>query len=142
MDINKLDLSKYNIRFNQKKYNHLSVIKHNTIKYILSYHFIGMIDLNKNIFFWANIIPGVNQQFITQNNKIKQLKNNYQDFSKDINNTYYQILNENIIALNKNINTDFIKDFLNKLLNKPIFLLQTDNNKLQVISIQNIIETY
>ena len=140
--IQNLDLSKYQVRFNQKNYNQLSIIKNNIIKYVITYHFIGMIDLNKNIFIWSNIIPGVNKKFIKKNNNIKSLIFNYNDFSKKNNEIIYQILNENMISITKDINAEFIKNIFNDILNKPILILTNSNDKNQIISVESIDEKY
>lgn len=139
--LTELDWNKYQIRFNQNIYNQLSIIKDNKIKYVISFHFIGMIDMINNKFFWANIIPGVNSNFTKKNRKIKALKNKYEDF-KNNNQIYYQILEEDIIHLDDKINHDFIKNFFTTLLNKSILLLNSSNNKYQIISVENIIEAY
>ena len=68
--IQNIDLSKYQVRFNQKNYNQMSIIKDNIVKYVLTFHFIGMIDTNKQIFIWSNIIPGVNKNFIKKITKL------------------------------------------------------------------------
>jgi len=140
--IQNIDLSKYQVRFNQKNYNQMSIIKDNIVKYVLTFHFIGMIDTNKHIFIWSNIIPGVNKNFIKKNNKIKSLSSNYQDFSKNNNEIIFQILNENMIHLNEKINPDFIKNTFHKVLNKPTLLLENTNGKFQLVSIHSIDEAY
>ena len=142
MDFNKIDFSKYQVRFNQNEYNKLSILKDNKLKHIISFHFIGIINLETNLFYWANIIPGVNKKFSKKNIKIKELKINYQDFKNKFDEKYYQILSENSIVLDRNITTDFLKDFFSKLLEKPIIILNNSNNNYQVISIENIIESY
>lgn len=140
--IQNLDLSKYQVRFNQKKYNQLSIIKDNNIKYVLTYHFIGMIDLNKNIFIWSNIIPGVNKKFIKTNNNIKSLVFKYNDFTQKNNEIIFQILNENMISLTNEINIEFIKNTFYDILNKPVLILTNSNGKHQIISIESIDESY
>lgn len=142
MDFNKIDFTKYEIRFNQKKYNQLSVFKNKELKHVLTFHFIGLIDLNKELFYWANIIPGVNKNFVIKNNKIKSLSSNYEDFSINNNELFFQILNENTIKINNKINPEFIKNFFYNLLDKPIILLNSSNNLYQLISIENINESY
>lgn len=141
MDFDKLDWNKYQIRFNQKSYNQLSIIKDNKIKHVITFHFLGMIDSKNNIFYWANLIPGVNQNFSKQNNKIKQLKNKYQDFKKN-NQVYYQLLNENMIHMDDNVNPDFIRNFFHQLLQKPIIILNSSPNQYQIISVEKINESY
>lgn len=141
MDFDKLDWNKYQIRFNQKSYNQLSIMKDNKIKHVITFHFLGMIDSKNNIFYWANLIPGVNQNFSKQNNKIKQLKNKYQDFKKN-NQVYYQLLNENMIHMDDNVNPDFIRNFFHQLLQKPIIILNSSPNQYQIISVEKINESY
>lgn len=141
MDFDKLDWNKYQIRFNQKSYNQLSIIKDNKIKHVITFHFLGMIDSKNNIFYWANLIPGVNQNFSKQNNKIKQLKNKYQDFKKN-NQVYYQLLNENMIHMDDTVNPDFIRNFFHQLLQKPIIILNSSPNQYQIISVEKINESY
>jgi hypothetical protein len=141
MDFDKLDWSKYQIRFNQKIYNQLSIMKDNKIKYVITFHFIGMIDMKNNKFFWANIIPGVNLNFSKKNNKIKALKNKYENFKKD-NQIYYQILSEDIVHIDDKINPDFIRKFFTQLLDKSILVLNSSDNKYQLVSVENINESY
>lgn len=142
MDFDKIDFSKYQVRFNQKEYDKLSILKNNEIKHIISFHFIGIINLNKNFFYWSNIIPGININFSKKNIKIKELKVKYQNFSTENNDIYYQILTEDIISLNDKITPDFLKKFFKELLKKPIIILNSSNNNYQVISVKNIIESY
>lgn len=142
MDFDNLDLSKYQIRFNQKIFNQLSVFKQNKLKYVLSFHFLGMIDLNKNIFYWANIIPGVNSHFSKYIKNIKKTNNQYEDMSNINNQIYYQILSEDIISLNKKVNPEFLKDFFSELLDKSIIILNNSNGKFQIIAINKILEKY
>lgn len=142
MDFDKIDFSKYQVRFNQKEYDKLSILKNNEIKHIISFHFIGIINLNKNFFYWSNIIPGINKNFSKKNIKIKELKVKYQNFSTENNDIYYQILTEDIISLNDKITPDFLKQFFKELLKKPIIILNSSNNNYQVISVKNIIESY
>lgn len=142
MDFNKLDLSKYQIRFNQKIYNQLNILKQTDIKYVISFHFLGMIDLDKNIYYWANIIPGVNKNFTKFIKNIKKLNNKFEDMSDINNQIYYQILSEDIISLNKKVNPEFLKEFLSDLLDKQIILLNNSNGKFQVIAVDKILEKY
>lgn len=141
MDFNKLDWNKYQIRFNQNKYNQLSIMKDNKIKYVITFHFIGLIDTKNNIFYWSNIIPGVNQNFSKQNNKIKQLKVNYDNFNHK-NQIYYQILNENTIHMDDKVNPDFIRNFFNELLDKSILVLNSSPTQYQIVSVEKINESY
>lgn len=141
MDFNKLDLSQYIIRFNQDKFNKLSILKDNNIKYVVSFHFIGMINLDENIFIWSNIIPGVNKNFIKKNKIIKQLKHKFEDFSIKNNELIYQFLTEDLIYLT-DITPEFIKKMFSDLFDKSILLIKNMDNKFQVISIENILESY
>ena len=142
MDFNNIDFSKYQVRFNQKDFNKLSILKDNQIKHIVSFHFIGMINLKKELFYWSNVIPGVNKNFTNKNKKIKELKGKFQDFNTKDDEVFYQILSEDIISLNDKINPEFLKSFFNNLLEKPIIILNNSNNNYQVISIENIVESY
>lgn len=141
MDFDKLDWNKYQIRFNQQIYNQLSIMKDNKIKYVITFHFIGMINTHSNNFFWANIIPGVNLKFSRYNNKIKNLKYKYENLIDD-NELYYQILSEDIIHIDDKITPDFLKIFFNKLLKQPILILNSSNIHFQIISVKDIIESY
>ncbi|ADO67368.1 hypothetical protein crov334 [Cafeteria roenbergensis virus] len=142
MDFNKIDFSKYQVRFNQQEFNKLSIIKDNELKHVVTFHFIGMINLKKELFYWANIIPGVNKKFSEKNNKIKELKVKYQNFNNKNDEIYYQILSEDIISLNNIVTPDYLKTFFNILLENPIIILNNSNNNYQLISIENIVESY
>ena len=101
-----------------------------------------MINLKKELFYWSNVIPGVNKNFTNKNKKIKELKGKFQDFNTKDDEVFYQILSEDIISLNDKINPEFLKSFFNNLLEKPIIILNNSNNNYQVISIENIVESY
>ena len=141
MELN-IDLSEYQIRFNQKEYNQLSLLKNNMLKYVISFNFIGLIDLKTDLFYWANIIPGINQNFTKNNYKIKSLKNKYEDFTIKDNQINYQILSENIIHLTETVTLEYIQNFFNELLDKKILLLNNSNKKFQLISVNNILQSY
>lgn len=124
----------YNISFEDNK---MIILNDKQEKIIVgTYNFYGIIDKN-NIFYWADLVPGINK---TISKKVKRLreknKNKYNE--KFLN----QLLSHKRIKI-----TDEKKDLINKFLlylgdNVFFFPQWNSNNQMQLIFLENIKEIY
>jgi hypothetical protein len=124
----------YNISFENDK---MTILNENQEKIIVgTYDFYGIIDKN-NIFYWADLVPGVDKRISEKVKKIrKKHKNKYKE--KFLN----QLLSHKRIKI-----TDDKKDLINKFLlyldNNVFFFPQwNSNNQMQLIFLKDIKEIY
>lgn len=135
--------NKFNIRFDTSNYNHLNLLMDQDIKYKVVYHFYGVFHPKMNMFFWGNIIPGINKNFYQHIVKIRNMKHLFEDFSQKNNDFYYQVLNEDTIIFKDPEEINKLKKLILYLSNdKDIIMPLSQENKFQIIGIENIIEKY
>jgi len=133
----------FQIRFDTEKYNHLSFLLNQDIKYKISYNFYGVFHPKLNVFFWGNIIPGINLNFRNKIKKIKAMKHLFENFSETDNEFYFQVLNEDNIMLKDLQDLDKIKKLILYLSgDQDIIMPISSEGKFQVIGVEEILEKY
>lgn len=124
----------YNISFEDNK---MIILNDKQEKIIVgTYNFYGIIDRN-NIFYWADLVPGINK---TISKKVKRLREKNK-------NKYNEIFLNQLLSHKRIKITDEKKDLINKFLlylgdNVFFFPQWNSNNQMQLIFLENIKEIY
>lgn len=133
----------FQIRFSTNKFNQFSLLLNQDIKFQVSYNFYGVFHPKLNVFFWGNMIPGINLNFKNKIKKIKEMKHLFEDFSQKNNEFYFQVLNEDSIILKDLTELDKIKKLILYLSgNMDIIMPVSSEGKFQIIGIEEILEKY
>lgn len=142
-DININTKISYDLDFDKKKRNVLTLIQNNKKIIVCTYLYFGIYHNDTKLWIWSNSIPGVNKKNIKQ---INDIKDKYYLFENNDNIDImflYQLLTNDTIRIPNDSYVSLINKTLNFLSNSIAVLNPINrNNNIQFIAIKNVLEKY